>query len=379
MEFYEPFIMWRAFKKIDKEAYQNVSWRDFYSKHISWSLVSKGSSTMECNSLSFEQDWLREGCPYYKIWPGVFDQFVSTRMDIDTKFLKPPHESFAIYFPKLEEPLLSFKIKEEVFFVRAIIVQHITHDEMINGLQEAKELLSMRYNKYAEGSPLSKMRPEDYKMGIIKIRIEFSSKQFSERYLDILDKDSSCRDIFKNINPPGEFFRNIPILPDTTIEKAIGEFVDIQAFDDSDPSEKIPASIIESCFRIIIGIYFVSTGSQKVLEYDVLARHLEAYRRMREDGDNDGCIDYERRAKAKGKYGWNVGADRKDRHLILPKGMTYDEAMREAGSRELLYQHTRGGHWHLYWVGTKVSQQPIVKWVEETTVRPDLPIRPIKK
>jgi len=385
MQFYEPFIMWRALKKFDKEEYKQVSWREFYAKSIAQAWVHKDEKVdprghsygMEAQSLSAENFWLREGCPYYKIWPGVFDQFASTRMDIDTKFLKPPHKAFAICFPKLEDPLLSFKVHGSTFGVTAILVEHFTINEVNETRKHGLLLKSMK--EVFKDETFSKLDIDEYNTGILKIRIEFKSEEFPDRYMTGIEISEAMKKEFKGINPPSEFFRNIPIVPNKTIEEVIGDIVDVQAYDDASPEETVPASVIEACFRIIIGIYFVSTGSQKVLEYDVISKHLNAYRKMREEGNEKKASEYEGKAKKKGKFGWNVGAERKDRHLILPKGMTYDEALREAGSRELLYQHTRGGHWHLYWVGSKNNQKPIIKWVEETTVRKDLPIRPIKR
>ena len=385
MQFYEPFIIWRALKKIDKEEYKQVSWQEFYAKQIASSVTRKDdlvalhghSYGMEAQSLSIEHSWLKEGCPYYKIWPGVFDQFASTRMDIDTKFLKAPHNTFAIYFPKLEDPLISFKIYGKTFAVSSILVSHFTSEEINQSRQTYGLMKSIK--ELFNDKAFSKLNIDEYNTSIIKIRIEFKSNEFQDRYFSGVELSDYMKEQCKNVNPPGEFFRNVPIISNATIEDVIGEFVDVKAYDDASPEEVVPASVIETCFRILIGIYFVSTGSQKVLEYDVLSKHLEAYRKMKEEENSKKVKEYEIKARQKGKYGWNVGVERKDRHLILPRGMTYEEALREAGSRKLLYQHTRGGHWHLYWIGSKGSQKPVVKWVEETTVKPDLPIRPLKR
>jgi hypothetical protein len=384
MQFHEPFLMWRALKKIDKEEFRHTSWEKFYSERIAYALAHKNEFVdrghtygSEAQSLSSEAHWLKEGCPYYKIWPGVFDQFVSTRMDIDTKFLKPPHKTFSICFPKIDKPLLSFKVHDAYFSVTSITVEHYDPEEVNYSRDKGIMLKSLK--EVFKDDIFSKLEIDEYNTGLIKIRIEFQSDEFQDRYLTGEDIPDEMKKKFKGINPPSQFFRNVPIVPDKTIEEVVGDFVDIQAYDDASPEEVLPASIIEACFRVVVGIYFVSTGSQKVLEYDVITKHLNAYQKMREEGNKEKIKEYEDKAKKKGKYGWNVGSERVDRHLILPKGMTYDEALKEAGSREHLYQHTRGGHWHLYWVGSKGSQKPIVKWVEETTVKPDLPIRPIKR
>jgi hypothetical protein len=378
MQFHEPFLLWRGLKKVDKETYRNVSWKEFYDKQIAHSIISQGE-TGNGASMSMERMWLNDGCPYYKIWPGVFDQFVSTRMDVDTQFLRSPHKSFAINFPDIEEPLLNFKIKGDTFFVTSILVEDFTSKE-VNATRDniglLKSVRDMFTDKAFDHLNLSE---HEFETGIIKVRIDFKSKELSERYVEDIASDENTVNFLKKMNPPGQFFRNIPVVPNRTIEETIGVFVDTPAMGEDFIDEVVPASIIEACFRILVGIYFVSTGSQKVLEYDVISKHLNAYRKMREEGNSKRCQEYEAKAKKRGKFGWNVGSERANRHLKLPKGMTYDEAMKEAGSREHLYRHTRGGHWHLYWTGSKSSQKPVVKWVEETTVRPDLPIRPIKR
>jgi hypothetical protein len=379
MQFYEPFVLWRGLKKIDKETYKNVSWKEFYSKQISYSLLSGRDQDGNAASMGMEKIWLEEGCPYYKLWPGVFDQFASTRMDIDTQFLKSPHKSFAINFPIIEDHLLSFKIKDDTFFVTSILVEDFTAEEVNNTRKEIGLLQSV--NDMFRDDAFSHLNiPEhEYETGIIKVRIDFKSEKLADRYIDGLVPSEGVEGLLREMNPPGQFFRNIPVVPNKTIEETIGIFVDTPAMENSFTDETIPASVIEACFRILIGIYFVSTGSQKVLEYDVISKHLNAYQKMREEGNKDKSEEYEKKAKKKGKFGWNVGANRRGRNLILPKGVTYDEAFKQAGSRELLYRHTRGGHWHTYWTGSKDNRKDIVKWVEETTVRSDLPIRPLKR
>jgi len=381
MKFHDQFTMWRSFKRMDKKEFKNLSWKDFYDEHISSSLLQYKNSPLgqkssaDLASLSLEKNWFIEGCPYYKIWPGVFDQFTSTRLDIDTRYLRPPHFSFSIYFPDIDESLLSFEADNTIFHIHSILVEHWDAEQVNKARSENRMLKTMESS--FDHPIFQKLGIKDHKQntGMIKVRVDFKSKIANDLYLSDVKDMPELKEALRKINPPCMFFRNIPILPDRTIEECIGDFVDVPSRDSS--TNSIPSSVIEACFRCLVGIYFVSTGSQKVLEYDVISKHLNAYRKMREEGDKK-AKQYEEKAKKKGKYGWNVGPDRKDRHLILPKGITYDEALREAGSRELLYQHTRGGHWHLYWVGMNRTK-PIIKWVEETTVRKDLPIRPIKR
>jgi hypothetical protein len=368
MKFYDQFTTYQMMKKFQPDIYRKMDYNKFYAGEmagdIQWAKVEE-KGLLDPSNLMMEKDWYHAGMPYYKIWPGVFDQFISTRLDIKTDYLKSPHNAFAILFPVLDEPLLTFKIdNDDINVVKSIIVQSFTQAE----IKESYPHLV---------SPLDKIFPDskylNTQRGIIKVRIDFVSKDPTKsKYFQTgspeLDK------IVQRINTPSVLFRNIEVIPNISIDDAIGEFIDVSI----DEFESVPASVVEACFRLVVGVLFVSTGSQKVLEYDVITKHLNAYRQMREQNNLSKCKEYEFRARKKGKIGWNIGAERYGRHLILPKGMTYDEAFRDKGSHQLLYQHIRGGHWHLYHVGAG-KKQHIVKWVEDTVVRKDLPIRPIKK
>jgi len=374
VKFYECPTWFQMMKQMSPEQYKRnkVSWQDFYKDQIFEAIRSQGKESwqglLSAPNLMAESQWLRLGKPYYKIWPGVFDPFIATRMDISTDFLRPPHKAFAILFPDIEEPLLSFQMASGLWEIRSILVEHFSAEEV----EETK----------GDGisTPLDKIFPhskhKDQKRGVLKVRLDFINKDPNNPY--ITSAEPEMQDLLRKINVPSIFIRNIEITPHMTIEKAIGEFVDVEPEDDSIFGEKdaVPASIVEACFRLVVGICFVSTGSQKVLERDVLSKHLNAYRERMAEGDTKKCKEIERKAKDKGKFGWNVGIDRHGRHLVLPKGVTYEDAVNKAGGRHLLYQHERGAHWHLYWTG-EGRKTPVVKWVEETTVRSDLPVKPI--
>ena len=139
---------------------------------------------------------------------------------------------------------------------------------------------------------------------------------------------------------------------------------------------QVPASIIDACIRLAVGVCFLSTGSQKILEYDVLSELLEKYRQAKENAPERQRI--EEKSKKRGKRGWHIGRGYDGRNLILPRGVTYEEAVRSAGGRELLYRHTRGGHWRHQAIGQGWSQSKTI-WIDGMMVRPDLPPKPLDK
>lgn len=283
------------------------------------------------NQLMSERHWYNLGCPYYKIYPAVIDQFIKTDINIDAALLKPPHSSFVIKLP--EEPILSFRDKDRNYYVRTILVYHA-----------AEEYKTSRF------SGLEKTKDQEALMLWVDTNESFEDKT------------------------PILYFHRA-IFPREEEIKTIDEcFEPIADVGHEDTGAIIPASIVEAVLRLTVGVCFLATGSHKILEYDVLKKHLAQYRRLHEE--NQKRKELEKKAKRLGKFGWNIGIDKEGRHLSLPRGVTYAEAIRNAGGRELLYQHVRGGHWHKIRYGEKHSKVKVV-WIDATKVRPDLPPKPI--
>lgn len=267
-----------------------------------------------------EQNWYKNHMPYYKVWPGIFDTFIKTRIDIKTKLLNFSHNTFAIRLPIIDEPILTFNYMGNKAWVESIIIQ------------------GMKIN-------------DDYTRFSMKVIYRADNKEYS------------C---------PGTFNKALIMENNKTIEEEFGT-EEIVEKDYNDKEYIIPSSIVDSCCRLSVAVCFLSTGSHKVLEYDVLSKHLQKYRELE---DNNKKKLYEQKAKEKGKFGWNIGVGRGDRNLKLPRGVSYEQAYKDAGGRELLYQHIRGGHWHTVKYGKDKKETKVV-WFEDTVVRKDLPPKPL--
>lgn len=267
-----------------------------------------------------EQKWYKNHMPYYKVWAGVFDTFIKTRIDIKTKLLKFAHPTFAILLPNITPPILTFYYKNNLAWVESIIISGKTLND-----------------EYTE-----------FSMKVI-YRID--------------NKDFSC---------PGTVMQLTRISCEETIEQGF-EIREVKRKDYNDQEYIIPYSIMDACCRLSVATCFLSTGSHKIIEYDVLAKHLQAYRELEDENKKNY---YETKAKEKGKFGWNIGTGRGDRNLKLPRGISYEEAYRNAGGRELLFQHVRGGHWHTVRCGKRKEDIKVV-WFEDTVVRKDLPPKPL--
>ena len=326
MQFNELFIVYQATKKYWSGQDNMPNWKSFYIDGIKNQISAKTiNHSFSPERMMMEYMWLKEGRPYYKIWPGVFDEFIRTRIDINSDLVKPPHAAFAILFPKLKEPILSFYSGGELYHARAVLVT----------------------------------RPEQWGLKGSQIRIK----------MDVGVEGDSF---------PGSYYHTIILESGKTIEECIGQIEDVREKKSKTIISRrleIPAIFIEACIRLIIGVHFIATGSHKILEYDVLAKLLDAYRKLEDNSPEKKNI--EKKSRTKGHHGWHVGRGKDDRNLKLPRGISYVDAVREAGGRELLYQHTRGGHWHTVRYGYDKTNEKVV-WYDEVVVRSDLLPKPLK-
>ena len=327
MQFYDVETTYYSFKKVydhnDPEQFHRAVNEDYHLR------FKKGKEPyfhflkhVNAQSIAVDNAWYRAKMPYYKIWPGVFDTFIKTRLDIKADMLRFPHESFAILFPKTDDGMLTFNIYGKKTVVESIIVQGGDFRD--------------------EGS-----------VGIV--------------FKVIYRTD--------DIAYPGSFIKIVKMDVDKLIEQGIGtQGFHAKALDGDEYD--VPGSIMDACVRLIVATIFLATGSHKVLEYDVLSKHLAVYREIRGENETQQK-DYEQKALKKGKFGWNIGSGRGDRGLKLPNGTSYAKACQDAGGRELLYQHIRGGHWHSYRYG-QGRKDIKIKWQEDITIRKDLLPRPLE-
>ncbi len=321
------FDVWTTYKHFGKELGYKRDQENFY-RDIRQAYIDKQQgipskfdyiiSHQNAENVFIEGAWYACHMPYYNVWPGVFDTFIKTRLDIKAELLRFAHSCFAIRLPRTEEPILSFNFQDKPAWIESFI---------IFGLPEEK--------------------------GYIRLTMKASYR-------------------IEGYECPGCFSKIVSMPANETIEQNFNR-AGYSGSDIYGEEYTVPNSIMDACARLTVAVIFLSTGSHKVLEYDVLSKHLEVYRRETKGHKKK---DYERKARDKGKFGWNIGSGRGDRRLKLPRGVSYEEACKDAGGRELLYQHVRGGHWHTVRYGKGRKDIKIV-WFEDTVVRKDLPPKPL--
>lgn len=307
-------------------------WRQFYRdthRVMSEEIARNRTAAMvlSYNHMIAEEEWYEHGKPYYKVWPAMVDGFIGTRLDISADLLRAPHPAFVICLPT--DPMLDFTFNGQSYAVKSIMVLSQNEAQQLAGytverIEQRNLHIWIDIGEEYQGTPL-----------------------FTWRH-GIFPPDSTIED----------GFANLPIAHETM------------------QGVLMPIELTEACIRLAVAVCFLACGGERVIERDVLSRHLDEYRR--EGTSPDRKMQIEATALRNGLGGWHIGRGRSERELRLRKGLSYEDAIREAGGRQLLYQHIRGGHFRRVRYGPKLASER-VQYIDSVMVRPDLPPKPIDR
>jgi len=314
-----------------------------------------GSDIVTINGLLTDDEMLKNGRPYYQIYPDVFEAVSDTTLDLDVDDWKVPFDCFEIRMPKTERPLIPVQ-PNSPYGVMSIQVFRNFYKRLVIISQDGI-WCTYQHIRYAHPESLQQYVAELSNQTAIKVNIcdfENPQNEYEHQYLMTTLRyasDTRIRDVV-----------------DTTIRRILAKE---SFYSGGSDLKDMSGEAWSTTLKLALGVSLLATGSQKILEYDVLSKHLEAYRKMRDKGDVSECKRIEDIAKKKGKYGWNIGKPR-ERHLPLSEG-SYDGG---TGNRDHHHHFCsyRCGHWHKYHTGTHRTKVKMV-WLNPTVVRPDLPNR----
>jgi len=318
----------------------------YIEEHDPMQLRSDALTTF--NALTFTHQLIKNDRPYYKVYPEVFEAVSGTTLDLAMEDWHLPFDVFEIRMPKTETPLLPI---DDGSRVGVSSIQVFRHPER-RFAQMIEADTAMTY-KYAQ-----RYRPDLAPMFRFNKNIAIQ--------LNVRDFDTP---------QPGYqqfLLGTITHYSGHTIRDATADVV--ERLVDACPAnefERIADWAWEKSIKLALGVSLLATGSQKILQPDVLSKHLNAFNEMRAKGDTAGCKAIVAKARQKGKFGWNVGKPT-DRRLPLSQNPSYPRSEGKGGRR--IWGSIRCGHWHKYRVGAGRKTVKIM-WVNPTVVRPDLPLR----
>lgn len=264
-----------------------------------------------------ERGWYAEGKPYFRVWPEMIEVLTLTDINaISAEHLVLPYKEFTINFPEDNDLIV-----DENHKIQSLMVT------------EANEIISPVTGKVETGRQI-----------ILWIN-------FNER-----DKSGELILTYRKANirsgvPLEEAFSELPM--DPNYRSGI----------------QVPESLMAGMLRLAVGVALLATSASKVVEPDVLAKHLEAYRVASEARRKELVA----KAHRAGKIGWKVHNPDIPRQLVgCLSAAVQDSYEARSSGRPLKYSHVRRAHWHLVRYGEKHSLvKPML--FAETTVRKDLP------
>jgi len=309
------------------------------------------------NSVVYDHELRVKNCPYYHIYPEVFEAVSGTTLELAIDDWRVPFGTFEIRMPKTAKPLIPIHSGSPLG-VMSIQVFRNPWSRIAFGYDNGgvESLLTYKYARKHLPQIMSELTTWSKDIGI-KLNI-----CHYELPNDMYHHQSAISTVR---------YRSGTRIRDAvahSIRRALGAepgYIRDQSCDD------ISALAWEKSIKLALGVSLLATGSHKILEADVLSKHFDAYRAMRAKGDVAGCKAIEAKAKQKGKFGWNIGKPT-DRRLPLSQNAPYPHSEGK-GSRHS-WGSIRCGHWHKYRVGAGRTTVKI-RWVNPTTVRPDLPLR----
>lgn len=303
------------------------SWEEFFDAQIEGLHASRHDPGQihSYNHLIMQERWYALGKPYYKVWPTMVDLFTTTRLDIPVEALRVPYEAFAIYLPS--EPILTFQDGGQDWWVHSMLIGGSEFTVRADGERVDQPALTV--------------------------------------WVDIGEKGPNGMTVFSH--------QRANFVAGGTIEEGFGKIKHPTA----EVGVNVPDEIMDASIRLSIAVCFLAVGGGRVVERDILSRHLEAYLAEREDSPKRQA--WEEKSIKYGLGGWHIGRDRCERGLSFTRGVQYADAVRDGQSgRSLLFTHWRGAHFHTYRKGPGRNQLE-VKWIEPIQVRKDLPPKPLKR
>jgi hypothetical protein len=286
------------------------------------------TATMECvayNQAHVEGNWYRARCPYFKLYSAITRMLSHTDIKVPCKYVHAPLSTILFRLGEEEIPALC---DDAGYMLRAILVDEIYPGEkgrvseiLEPALPNTRRLIF--WFDWGEGFQIHAGK----RLPIVAFQV-----------IEITDED--------------ELF-------ETVLERWLGR----ERYD-WDKGRTISDASLMSAIRLALGTCLLATNADKVIEADVLNRHVERYRHSADPHVREELFE---RAKHRGKFGWLVG-----REISLPS--TLRPARDESGEQrgELTRSHLRRGHFHTVLYGKGRSQAKVL-WFKPVLVRPDLP------
>lgn len=290
-----------------------------------------------------EQAWYTVGRPYYRLYPDYVKIFERTSLDFPVRYFEVPYRSFVIRFARGQEPRIGGVP------VGSLLVSKMTFSDCVRAvLTQPDGTLHPDVNRVLDTDPDWAARGD---------RLVISPSY---------------------IWPPAG---NAPAVmtveldnPDISVDQSIeeGRF-GRRARPELDRPDIDLDDLLRRLVRVAVSVCFLATGGDALVDPDVLNDDFSAYLAAvnRRDGSSVKIL-HDRATSVRGSIGYTVG---RPEAVLGRRAVGGGDA--SVDGDELRYQHQRSAHFHRYWVKDESgARRMVVKFVRQTTVRPDLPAKP---
>jgi len=243
------------FYKTDTTDTKKINEYLFYEKYCPDKLSNDTILNFTCAMI--DDEMLRKGRPYYQIYPEVFEAVSDTTLDLDIDDWKVPFDIFEIRMPKTKYPLIPIQPNSSLG-IMSIQVFRNSYKRMA-WMTEQGVYTTYKYMKNV--SPV--------KMGLLEMGLKYCTT-IKINTCDFNDPDTNTQ----RVGMVGLKYKS---------QKSIRDIV--QCTFNSIPSYEIGNNVIDlnyldkallTATKLSLGVSLLATGSQKILEYDVLADQLDA-------------------------------------------------------------------------------------------------------
>lgn len=372
--FHMPITYYSVYNKTAKK---KLEIDEFYAQALrnnfgNFDLSNMDATAEKVSILMGEALWYKSQRPYYRVFPDYVEIFADTELDIPLKYLALPYPAFKILLPR-GMPAIDGKIWH------SISVFSVSQRDA-NWLAAAGARPLIPLADQVEG--LKVEMPELY-AAVDKSKLAGSEADIftvlSERY---------------PVNKPEatQFFAQTGMLSlfqyvdeSYTLENYLTEAFESHQQCGAAYPESVRAAnwaITERTWRILLSVCFLATGQDKLIDPDVLnkdfSKYLDAVNQQsdRKQADKareriEELVQKARDRRGEQMTGFTIG---RREALLGWRPPAAKESGGETGvSRELLTQHQRKAHFQLFHTGPGRTV-PVVKFVRQVTVRPDLPL-----
>ena len=288
---------------------------------------SRSSCAVAFSQASCEAEWLKDGRPYFKLYPDLVRKLLATDITVPSKYVRSFLPSVLLRFPN-------------------------GHDTPELRDESGSALHSLLIVEYGPGST--------YRISELLDDVKRVQERRFIMWMDFGERDI-VNDYGKRRSPIVAFQTTVIDDEEASFEENMKKMMSDRF--DWDRGVKVPEESFRAAIRVAVGACLLANNARSLLEHDVLNRHQAQYRDSKSEEERNFLHE---KAIKRGKKGWLLG-----REIVLPSRHSGSGQATGTGVK-LSHQTLVRGHFRRTLFGPGRSQSRI-DWIEPYVKGVDLP------